>query len=285
LECGELFKKILVPLPSEYFPEIAIKRAVDLASKFGSKLYLLYVYEEYEMEKILTRGTSHALTEHDINKIECMLIEKEMNGESEVYFKKIEQIAKPKKLKFHKFTCKGLFSEEILKNIKSEKIDLIVSEFREDVLLKYSIFYDSPIPVWIERTGENIENIYGICTNLAKNKKVPKYTINLAEKFGSNVRFNYVFDEEKAEASQTQIDIAKRFLNGLEKKYKSGVENFKTYFFTQDVLKYLLTSFKIARSDLVILGRFEKKGSVMFQTVDKKVKVCQKIPVNVLILK
>jgi hypothetical protein len=214
-----------------------------------------------------------------------MLIEKEMNGESKVYFKKIEQIAKPKKIKFSKFTCKGLFSEEILKNIKSQNIDLIVSEFRPDVLLKYSIFYDSPIPVWIERTGENIENIYGICTNLARNRKVPKYTINLAGKFGSNVRFNYVFDDEKVEANKTQIAKGKKFLKNLEKRYEPEIRDFKTYYIAQDILKYLLTSFKIARSDLVILGRFEKMGGVMFQTVDKKIGVCQKIPVNVLILK
>ena len=280
-----MFKRILVPLPSEYFPELAIKRAIDLASKFRSKLCLLYIYEEREMEKILTRGASHALTGHDINNIECMLIEKEMNGESEVYFKKVEQFAKPKKVKFHKFTCKGLFSEEILKNIKSEKIDLIVSEFHPDVLLKYSIFYDSPIPVWIERTGGAIQNIYGICTNLAKNKKVPKYTVNFGKKFGSNVRFNYVFDAEKTEPSKSEIGKGKKFLKSLEKKYQADVRDFRTYFFTRDILKYLKTSFKIERSDLVILGRFEKKGRVLFQTVDKKIKVCQKIPVNVLILK
>jgi hypothetical protein len=238
-----------------------------------------------EMEKILSRGTSHALTEHEINKIECMLIEKEMNGESEVYFKKIEQMAKSKKVKFHKFTCKGLFSEEILKNIKSENIDLIVSEFRPDVLLKYSIFYDSPIPVWIERTGGNIQNIYGICTNLAKNKKVPKYTINLAKTLKANVRFNYVFDDEKTEPNKNEISKGNKFLKRLDKRYQQDVEEIKTYFFTQDILKYLITSFKIERSDLVVLGRFQKKGGILFQTVDKKIKVCQKIPVNVLILK
>ena len=280
-----MFKRILVPLPSEYFPELAVKRAIDLASKFKSKLCLLYIYEKHEMENILTRGASHALTEHDINQIECMLIEKEMNGESEVYFKKVEQIAKPKKIKFHKFTCKGLFSEEILKNIKSEKIDLIVSEFHPDVLLKYGIFYDSPIPVWIERADGPIQNIYGICTNLAKNIKVPKYTATIGKKFGSNVRFNYVFDDEKTDVSKSEIDKGKKLLKKLEKKYQSDLRDFKTYFFTQDILKYLKTSFKIERSDLVILGRFEKKGGVMFQTADKKIKVCQKIPVNVLILK
>ncbi len=280
-----MFNKILVPLPSEYFPELAVKRAIDLASKFGSNVCLLYIYEEREMEKILTRGSSHALTGHNINKIECMLIEKEMNGESEVYFKKAEQFAKFKKIKFQKFTGKGLFSEEILKKIKSEKIDLIVSEFHPDVLLKYSIFYDSPISVWIERSPGKIQNIYGICTNLAKNIKVPKYAAGLGKGFGSSVRFNYVFDAEKTEATKSEIAKSKKFLKGLEKKYRPEVQDFKTYFFTQDILKYLKTSFKINRSDLVILGRFEKKGGMLFQTVDRKIEVCKKIPVNVLILK
>ena len=279
-----MFKKILVPLPSEYFPDLAIKRAVDLASKLDSKVYLLYILEKPLLDK-LTRNSSHALTDHDRNEVECILIEKEMNGKSKIYFKKAEKIAKSKKIKFNKFTCKGIHTDEILKKIDSKNIDLIISEFHPDTLLKYRIFYDSPIPVWIERSGGSLQNIYGICTNLGKNLKVPKYTRNLAMKFDSNAQFYYVLDLPKAQMDQSAIDNGNKLLTGLRTKYKKDLKELKTNFITQDISKYLRTSFKMPRNDLVILGRFEKKSRILFQTIDRKIEICKKIPVNVLILK
>jgi nucleotide-binding universal stress UspA family protein len=279
-----LFKKILVPLPSEYFPELAIKRAVDLAAKLGSRIYLLYIMEQQVIDK-LTRGTSHALTDHDRNDIECILIEKEMNGESKVMFKKAEKIAKPKKVGFNKFTCKGIHTDEILKIIESKNIDLIISEFHPDALLKYRIFYESPIPVWIERSPGRIQNIYGICTNLGGNKRVPEYVKYLATKFGSNTRFHYVLDMPKSKATKEVIDQGYKCLSKIHKKYNKDLKDLKTNFVTQDILKYLKTGFNIPRSDLLILGHFEKKSRILFQTVDRKINICKKIPMNVLILK
>ena len=208
-----------------------------------------------------------------------------MNGESEVYFKKVEKLAKPKKIKFEKFTCQGIYTEEILKNIKSKEIDLIISEFHPDVLLKYRIFYESPIPIWIERSSGNIQNVYGICTNLGKNQRVPKYTKNLAIKFDSNARLYYILDLPKPQIDQSAIDEGNKFLSKLKSKYKKDLKELKTNFITQDILKYLKTSFKVKRSDLIVLGRFEKKSRILFQSVDRKIKICKKIPVNVLILK
>ena len=279
-----MFKKILVPLPSEYFPDLAIKRAVDLASKLDSKVYLLYILEKQLLDK-LTRNSSHALTDHDRNEVECILIEKEMNGESKMYFKKAEKIAKSKKIKFNKFTCKGIHTDEILKKIDSKNIDLIISEFHPDTLLKYRIFYDSPIPVWIECSEGDINNIYGICTNLGKNLRVPEYTNKLAKKFNSKVRFDYILDLPKSKIDQSETDKGKNFLTKLNTKYGKELKYIKTNFITQDISKYLRTNFRMPGSDLVILGRFEKKSRILFQTIDRKIEICKKIPVNVLILK
>ena len=54
----------------------------------------------------------------------------------------------------------GTHTDEILECIQKENIDLIISEFHKDTLLKYRIFYDSPIPVWLENNGNKIKEIY-----------------------------------------------------------------------------------------------------------------------------
>ena len=87
------------------------------------------------------------------------------------------------------------------------------------------------------------------------------------------------------DGSVTVTDNGRGIPVAIHKKYNKDLKDLKTNFITQDILKYLKTGFKISRSDLIILGHFEKKSRILFQTVDKKINICKKIPMNVLILK
>ncbi len=281
-----LFERILLPLPSEYFPENAVKRAIQLSAKFKSKLILQYIFEEQVLDKV-NNVTSGAVTCQSLDELVKEVKHVEVHSESTVLFEQIENMAKKKNIdiEIERITQNGVHSDEILGCIQKESVDLMVTEFHRDTLLKYRIFYNSPIPIWLEHNGKNINKIYGILTNLSPNVLVPKFALKLTKKFNVPLHIYYVLDNTEPYDENIEKTERKKLFSTIEQKFKSHGLKYDIDLVTQDISNFLGEHFKHKEGALVILGRFKKPAKIPFIRLDKKIEVSKKLGANVLILK
>jgi len=279
-----LFNRILLPLPSEYFPENAVQRAIDIASKFNSKLIIQYIFEEQVIDKI-DNVSSGAVSQCALDEMSKNMKNLSVGGESTVIFEKIENIARKKNVEVKKLIGDGIHTDEILDCIKRENIDLMVTEFHKDTFLKYRILYDSPISIWLEQSGKEIEEVYGILTNLSPNKCVPSFAFKISQKLNIPLHFYYVLDDTEPYDENNEKHTRKKLISSLVKKGTGFKTHYKINEVTGDISSFVNHQFKKEDSGLVILGRFEKPVKIPFSKLDKKIEVSKKLKANVLILK
>jgi hypothetical protein len=255
-----------------------------LASKLKSELILEYIFEEEVLDKI-DNISSGAVTSQSLEDMAEEVKEVEMNGESTVIFNNIEHLARNKNIEFEKSVHTGIHSEEILDCITEKRINLMITEFHKDAWLKYRIFYDSPVPIWLEHSGKKLDKIYGILTNLSYNKLVPKAAFKLSKKLNLPLHFYYVldstdeFDEVLEEKKRKKLKLK---LNSIQKKFG---KDFKYELVNNEISGFINDTFKHKDSALVILGRFTKPIKLPFLNLDKKIEVSKKLEANVLLLK
>lgn len=278
-----MFEKILLPLPSEYFPEHAANRAINLADKFRSKLIIDYIFEEQVIDKV-NKVSSGAVTQCSLEEMAEEVKNVEVGGESSVVFERIEKMARNKNIEIRKLIHSGHLSDELLDCIQKHEIDLIVSEFHKDTLLKYRIFYQSPIPIWLEQNGKEINKIYGILTNLSPNIVVPGLAFTLVEKLEAPLHFYYVVDNSEPSEEQPDHALRNELFSEIKLKGKKLGLEINIEEVTSDISNFLNHTFKHEDNALVILGRFTKPGK-MFTSVDKKIEVSKKLGANVLMVK
>ena len=117
-----MYKKILVPHAGTPAGDLALKHAIHIAKSSSSEIILLHVIEDFPHVPILA---SHASLANKIKK-EIAKVTKEMKAVMEKEMLSRIDIFKKNKIKSHLKIVTGLPSEEILKIVKNQKIDLIV---------------------------------------------------------------------------------------------------------------------------------------------------------------
>lgn len=284
MECDKLFERILLPLPSEYFPEVAVKRSIQLASRFNSDLILEYIFEEQVIDKV-NDVSSGAVSYRSLRKMTKEMKKVELGDESEVIFDRVRKLVDPERIKIQKLAHSGIHTDEILCAIREQNIDLMITEFHKESLLKYRILYNCPVPIWIEHSGKDLNKIYGILTNLSPNKLVPKMAFNLSKKFNLPLKFFYVLDSSDEFDEHDEEEAQKKLLTKLKKLRVKHKVRFEFDVIIQEISSFLNHSFKKRKSGLVVLGRFKKPAKLPFMHLDKKIEVSKKIGANVLILR
>jgi nucleotide-binding universal stress UspA family protein len=279
-----MFDNILLPLPSEYFPNYAVKRAIQLATRFNSQITMEYIFEKQLLQK-LQNVSSGALACQSLREMVQEVKKVELEDESNLLFNKIEELTKDKHIKLNKLVRSGIHTEEIMDILKNRNIDLIITEFHKEALLKYRILYDSPIPIWIEHSGKKLKKIYGILTNLSPNKLVPEWAFKISKKLDLPLKFYYILDSsEQIDEEKEQIE-QHLLLTKLKKKRMKYKISFEFDVIIQEISSFLNQYFKKETSGLVILGRFKKPVRLPFLDQDKKIEVSKKLGANVLIMK
>ena len=117
-----MYKKILVPHAGTPAGDLALKHAIHIAKSSSSEIILLHVIEDFPHVPILA---SHASLANKIKK-EIAKVTKEMKAVMEKEMLSRIDIFKKNEIKSHLKIVTGLPSEEILKIVKNQKIDLIV---------------------------------------------------------------------------------------------------------------------------------------------------------------
>ena len=111
-------KNILVPTDFSKFADAALKKAVDIATQFDTRIYLLHVIDE----QIQQCAVDYCLSNELVKQLE----KESLKASRDKLQKEAEAIIKAKKVKVIFDVKNGVPSEVILSEQKAKKIDLIV---------------------------------------------------------------------------------------------------------------------------------------------------------------
>ena len=117
-----MYQKILVPHAGTPAGDLALKHAIHIAKSSASEIILLHVIEDFPHVPMLTLHVSLATK---IEK-EIAQVKKEMKIAMEKEMTKRVETCQKNEIKSHLKVVTGLPSEEILKIVKNQKIELIV---------------------------------------------------------------------------------------------------------------------------------------------------------------
>jgi universal stress protein A len=111
-------KNILVPTDFSKYSDMALKTAIDIASRYDSKIYLLHVIDQQVQECVIDYCLSYEVVQ--------MLKKESLKTSKENLKKEADAIAKGKNIKVAFDVKTGNPAEVILSEQKTKKIDLIV---------------------------------------------------------------------------------------------------------------------------------------------------------------
>jgi len=263
-----MFKKILIPISSEYYNRQVLKRAVFLADKFKSSISLVYIIEKKTIDQTGDLSDTH-LTEFEINQTKKQMMKEQVKKADTIIFDDAKAYFKEKNIKLdEKKIVNGEFSDRVKFELEKKSYDLILMGFEKECLLKYRILDDVDIPIWIEEKSES-NKILAICSNLAQNKKVPKISVKLSDALGWDLHMMYIVDTEDhveidEKGKRTKIkperDLLFKSQNFVTDMQKKGV-NIQSI---KGVLeKEIAKAAEKINPGLVILGREQKKKGIL----------------------
>ena len=262
----EVFKRLLLPISSEFFSENVAERAEKFVELFGSKVYAVYIIEEKTLRKV-DEIAEPFLTEKQRKEMEKNIIEKN-KGVANIIFEKIAEYIPD----FEREIIVGEFSDVIMKKAKKHNATCVMMGFEKECFLRYRLLENIKIPVWVE-IGKG-ENVLGVCSNLAPNVRVPKFTLKFAEKFGKKAYFIYVIDtEEKIEVDEKGVKREKT-MEELRQAAEKFAAKYKKYADVKiavgsiegEVAKYA----DEVNADVVIIGREMKKRKIFSREIKKE---------------
>ncbi|MEF8879139.1 MAG: universal stress protein [Candidatus Thermoplasmatota archaeon] len=262
-----MFKNICVPISSEYYSKEVLKRAVFLAERFDSKITLYSILEEQTLEQVAKQSSSYR-TPYDRSETKKDRLIQHRKTSANIIFDDAKHLLKNKSIPYREKVVEGTFGEVIKREIDAEEYDLILMGFKKGCALDYSFFYQLDIPIWIESEHKD-KSILAICSNLAPNQRVPKISMELAEKLDWKLKMLYVVDvqdsvevDENGERSekkpeQVLTSDAQKFIDEMKKK-NIDVEMIKGNIpdETDDFADKI-------DAGLVVIGRMKKKKGVL----------------------
>lgn len=276
----DLFKRLLIPISSEFLSEDAVKRAAQFVETYGSEVLIVYIIEEKTLKQMVD-SAEVVLTEQQRKEIEDNIISSTKELAEKIIFERI----KPLISRFKTQITIGQFSLEVQKASEAFRATCIVTGFEKYCLLRFRLFEQMDIPVWVER-GHGNPIALGICSNLAPNKRVPAFTLDFAQQFNYDSTFLYIIDtSELVEVDETGHKNNKSFTKIKEagdefvNKYKDTVLTHLTQgSLEEEIIKHA----NDINPDVVIIGHELKKRSVLSKELKKD--IVEKLHSSVLFL-
>lgn len=259
-----IFRRILVPISSEYFPIEAVKRAGKLAETFGSSVEIVYIIEEKTLKKIDEVAES-VNTEYEREELKREVTEEGSFMAHSLIFKEVDKFFKKEP---EKKVLEGEFTNVIKEEIRKEGITCILMGFEKECMLRYRLFEEVDIPIWVEMNGgKNI--VAGVCSNLSPNKKVPKVTFTLAKVLGYEPYIVYIVDtSDRVEVDENGKRSVKKPIEYLLRNGEKFVKKFEEEGIKTVVLHGPIEEKigEIARkldASLVVIGREKKRRKIL----------------------
>ncbi len=205
-----LFKRILVPISSEFYSKEAVRRGFELARLFNCSVTIAYIIEEKTLYQTERLSEAHRTffdkteTHKDIMKAE--------RRAAEVIVEDALSIVEEKPQGLDKKILYGEFSDVIYAEVDQQGYDLVVIGYEKGCLLNYRLIDSLNTPVWIESGSPHKNIILAVCSNLAPNQKVPNLSMVLSKVLNWDLYMIYVVDTEDT----VEVDV-----NGFRSPEKS----------------------------------------------------------------
>ncbi len=142
-----MFKKILVPVSSEYFPEKAMDKALEMSKYFEADVEVIYIIEE-KMEDKIQKASEYVRTDKQIKETEKereKAKREEFNSTMDNWEEEFGE-----NIHFSTKIVSGEYSDEIASELEKFDADLVVLETEQESVLNYRLFYkkaDSPVMI------------------------------------------------------------------------------------------------------------------------------------------
>ena len=259
-----IFERILVPISSEYFPIEAVKRAGKLAETFESFVEIVYIIEEKTLKKIDEVAES-VNTEYEREGLKREVAAK---GDFMAHSLIFEEVDKFFKKEPEKKVLEGEFTDVIKEEVQRKKITCILMGFEKECMLRYRLFEEANLPIWVEMNGgKNI--VAGVCSNLSPNKKVPKVTFTIAKALGYEPYIVYIVDtsdrvevdEEGKRSVKKPVDYLLR--NGKKFVKKFEEEGIKTMVLHGPIEEKIGEIARKLDAGLLVIGREKKRRKIL----------------------
>jgi len=260
-----MLKRIVLSVPQEQFPELAIRRGKDLAERLDSKIFMSYIIEDSVFDEVAEKA-GHVMTERDKDRFERKMIRSHEKVARKVILKTAARMLGEEPDEFS--VRKGAFTDTLLEMIVENDADTLLMEYESYNLVKYRIMDRSPVPVWIERHDGPIRKIGLFCTNLSPNSKSPRMAKKLKKAFNASVKAYYVHDPEGEERKDEPEQIHREH----RIKFKAVVD--------EKVDRFINEKAEEEDFDLIILGRIKKRGYFHLRSRFAKRTNCSVLLVN-----
>ncbi|RLF36238.1 MAG: universal stress protein [Thermoplasmata archaeon] len=285
-----MFKNILIPISSEFYPKHVLERGIYLAEKLQSKLTIIYIIEEKTITKAINLIKTYR-TPQEVTEIKKEIIKQHKQTAAKIIFNDIHQLTKNKNITIKEKITEGEFSETIQKETKLNQYDLILMGFEKECLLKYRIIEETTTPIWID-AGYEPDTILVICSNLAPNQKAPHLSIKLSKTLNWKLQMLYIVDTEDTvqvnkhgqrsdkKPEKTLLLHGQKFIKKIEKK---GI---KAQLIKGSLEKETIKAAEKTKTPLIIIGREQKKkGKLGLPVKNLKKKLVEKCNYSILFLR
>jgi nucleotide-binding universal stress UspA family protein len=284
-----MFKNILLPFSSEFYPEQILDRSVFFARIFESKIHLLYIIEEktlYKADKII----DSYLSTYYINETKNQIIQKHRKTADNIIFEDAKITFQNKGIIFDDKILQGEFSDVIKNEIRTGFYDLVLMGFEKQCNLNYRLLEKLDIPIWVESKSDS-KTILAVCSNLAPNQKVPNISIEISRAFGWNIKMLYVIDtEDNVKVDENGIRSDRKKETELDIEAQDFVKKMSKYNINVEIVKGSLEKETIKKAEeinanLVIVGREQKKkGLLRLPVKNIKKKIVEKCEYSLLFI-
>jgi Universal stress protein family len=275
-----MFKSILIPVLSEFYPPAVFQISARLVKIFHSTITSIYITEKKTLDEVERLSDTH-LSLLDEEEITQEIRHEHLKQAEHIIFEDAKAFFKKRDIELQTKCVEEAFDEVIKHELQQHHYDLVVIGYEKQSSIDYRLLDELDVSVWVE-TGVESDVILAICSNLASNKKVPLLSQQLSSSLAKNLQMIYVVDlsdpvqvDEKGKRSEkiskdALVENGRQFIDEMQKKGVSAQLVIGT------LEKEIMKASKKMKPMLVIIGREQKvKKSLGFPIKNIKRKLVQ----------
>ncbi len=246
LDPGPL-QQLVLPISAEHYPCRAMSRLHDLVHRFDMEVHFLYS-QNRTGTRAMKRTAEYILTDHQLDQMEKALNEIDEKTCQQNLFRAEEEIFDAD-VRYDKTVLRKLTFRNVRREIGRSRGKVLIWEDELRPMVRSRLLRESAIPLWLERTGEDIASITLVLSDETRVSRLPEIARLLATSYEAELTVIY-FIGPSPEAEKHKVR-ARRLFSSLKKKLGPDVD---AHIMT-DPMDTVLQIPRVRDSDLMIIGR------------------------------
>ncbi len=285
-----VFGNILIPISSEFYSKGVLEKGAFLAGCFGSRVTIVYIIEEKTLTQTERRSEMFR-TRFEKEETKKGIITSQTQTANVIIFFDAKTVFKEKNIIPNFKIVEGEFSTVIAQEVSAQHFDVVLMGYTKEGLLKYRIFDEIAIPLWIVGSPGD-RRMLAVCSNLTPNQKIPEISFRLAQCFNWDLHLMYIVDtgepvtfDESAQrfvkkSVSELLDAGQRFVDAMGKK---GIA---AQLMTGGFQEITLHTAKQLNAGLVVMGQEQKRDDILgFPVKSMSHRIVEKSKYSMLFLK